>query len=511
MSNDKTKSECFRIKISQDQLSASLIIETHADSTHLTEERIDAACADRGLIAPQNRTKTIREGIEHFFAEETHESPHEVVIAKGRSPQHGEDGYLLFEPGLDPFQEEPQQESQDDTDDGAEEAIDFYNQSAFTIVMKGQVIGKMIEPTEGVDGFDVTGKVLAARNGRALDLKVDSTILLDREHRLVSQANGIIDYHGGRIRILEELDISENVDFSTGNIDFPGDVSVGKGIKDRFRVKVGKSLVVRELVEAATLICAVDCTLQRGMAGRGKGNITTGRDLCATFVDNSTLLVGRDLIVAKEIGACRSNVSRYVSSPTAALVGGELIVAQRCELAQIGSESGVKTLIALGRHHEVDALARKLGDLLPDALIVANRLRKRRETMATQGTNLSAEQTEELTNAQRAASDAEGRVSRIRSGLERLWTTHRENTNAELVVTKVLYSGVQVAIGGFMATIKENLKGPVRIWLAKGEPQVGDLDGACSPLSSVASVEECDRFPDLQSLAEPPNNMANAA
>ena len=508
MSNDKIKSECFRIKISQDQLSASLVIEPQADSTWLTEERIDAACADRGLIAPQNRTKVIREALETFFAEETHESAHEVVIAKGRSPQHGEDGYLQFEPGLDPFEQEPESTTEDDEGD---DAVDFYNQSAFTIVMEGQVIGCLIEPTEGVDGFDVTGKVLAARNGRALDLKVDSTILLDREHRLVSQASGIIDYHGGRIRILEELDITDNVDFSTGNIDFPGDVSVGKGIKDRFRVKVGKSLVVRELVEAATLTCAVDCTLQRGMAGRGKGAITTGRDLCATFVDNSTLLVGRDLIVAKEIGACRTCVSRRVSSPTAALIGGEMIVAQSCELAQIGSESGAKTIIALGRHYEIDGLARKLAELLPEALSASNRLRKRRETIATQGTNLSAEQTEELTNAQRAASVAEARVSRIRSGLERLWTTHRESTDTELVVSKVLYSGVRVAIGGFLATIKEDLKGPVRIWLDKGEPQVGDLEGAGAPLSTVASVEECDRFPDLQSLAEPPNNMANAA
>ena len=62
-----------------------------------------------------------------------------------------------------------------------------------------------------------------------------------------------------------------------------------------------------------------------------------------------------------------------------------------------------------------------------------------------------------------------------------------------------------------MATIKEDLKGPVRIWLAKGEPQVGDLDGGGVPLSTVASVEECDRFPDLQTLAEPPTNLANAA
>ena len=507
MSSEKIKSECFRIKVSQDQLSASLVIEVHADSAHLTEERIDAACADRGLIAPQNRTKTIREALETFFAEETHESAHEVVIAKGRSPQHGEDGYLLFEPGLDPAAEEPETR----TDGKADGAVDFYNQSAFTIVMDNQIIGRLVDPTAGVDGFDVTGKVLAARNGRPLELKVDPTILLDREHRLVAQASGIIDYHGGRIRILEELDIADNVDFSTGNIDFPGDVSVGKGIKDRFRVKVGKSLVVRELVEAATLTCAVDCTLQRGMAGRGKGTITTGRDLCATFVDNSTLLVGRDLIVAKEIGACRTYVSRHVTSPTAALVGGEMIVGQRCELAQVGSESGVKTLIALGRHHEIDGLARKLADLLPDALSSANRLRRRRETISTQGTNLSAEQAEELTSAQRAASEAESRVSRIRSGLERLWTTHRENTKPELVVSKVLYAGVQVAIGGFLATMKEDLKGPVRIWLAKGEPQVGDLEGACSPLSTVASVEACDRFPDLQTLAEPPASMSNAA
>lgn len=510
MSGDKSRKECFRIKISQDQLSVTLVIEPHADAALLNEDMIDAACADRGIIAPQTRTMAIREALNAAFSATARESGHEAVIVKGRPPQHGEDGYLTFEPGLDPF-EEPAEAPVQREPESDDESVDFYNQSAFTIITAGQVVARLYEPTMGVDGFDVTGKQLAARNGRPLEIKIDPSIHVDRDNRLVSQTCGIIDYHPARIRILEELVISDNVDFSTGNIDFPGDVIVGKAVKDRFSVKVGKSLVVRELVEAATLTCAVDCTLQRGMAGRGKGAITTGRDLCATFVDGSTLLVGRDLIVSKEIGACQVRVSRFVTSPTAALMGGELIVAQRCELAQVGSESGAKTLIALGRHHEIDELARLLADdLLADALAQVNRLRKRRETSESQGANLSAEQSAELAHLQRAASEAEGRVSRIRSGLERLWTTHRENTTAELLVNKVLYAGVHIAIGPFLAVTKEDLKGPIRIWMSNGEPLVGELEGPGNPLSTVASVEASDRFPNLQALAEPPN-LANAA
>jgi len=496
---DDPNNETFRIRISQDHLSAHLVIEPGVDAGQLSADRIDASCADRNLVSSKERMGLIREAIERYV-EESPKTTFEVEIARGRPPQHGTDGHVAFEQGLDP-REEPERPEPDEAIEGS---VDFYSQSAFTIVAQGQRIGRLVDPTEGVDGYDVTGKPLGAKDGRPLELKTDTSVTLDRDQRIIAQTSGIIEFAGGRLRVLDTLHIGENVDFSTGNLDFPGDVVIGGGVKDCFRVRVGGSLTVRELVEAATLTVATDCTLHRGMASRSKGSLTTGRDLCATYVDNATILVGRDLIVAREITGCTAQVSRKVASPSAVMVGGTLTAGDRCELGQVGTESGSKTTLVLGRLPEVDDLATRLSEMLPEADKRFKRLMKQRETLLALGPNLSAEQAEELATLHRTVPEAEDRIARIRSGLERLWSTHQANTRAELVVEKVLHAGVRICLGGFEATMKQDVRGPVTIRLVDDMPSIQRGEGSGEALSTVATVVSSDSFPDLKRLAEPP-------
>ena len=55
-------------------------------------------------------------------------------------------------------------------------------------------------------------------------------------------------------KVSNTLEIDQNVDFSTGNIDFPGNVIVHRSVKDCFTVKARDDIEVRGLIEAATLI-----------------------------------------------------------------------------------------------------------------------------------------------------------------------------------------------------------------------------------------------------------------
>lgn len=519
MGVDSSNIPGIRIKVSADNLVACLVIDPDADVESISEDQIDALAADRNFIAGADRSRIIREFLE-ASADAPRDEPIETVIARGRAPEHGVDGHILFEPGLD-----PNEHVESDAHQGGQpaprhpepnpspgEAVDFYNQSAFTVVSPGQPIGRIVEPTPGADGFDVTGKPIAAKAGRQLDVAIEDSILGERDGRLISQASGIIEYAGSRLRVLSELNIAGNIDFSTGNVSFPGDVNVAKGVKDCFSVHVGGSLVVRELVEAANICVAVDTALQRGMAARAKGSLKTGRDLTVNYLDNAEIVVGRDLHVIKEISACNVQVGRRIIGPTAAIVGGQVVAGHRCELGQIGSESGTRTWLTLGRLTELDHLAIKIAALQPACERQAARTRKRLETISTLGPNLTPEQAQELAALQFAAPDAEAWVGKIREALERMWQTHRDNTLAELIVNKLLYAGVRLSIGRYEALITQDLKGPLRIAVdASGEPRIGDParnDGAS--LKTVATLVESDAMPDLKSLAERSQSRAAA-
>jgi uncharacterized protein (DUF342 family) len=517
MGGDHDSPAGVRIEVSPDHQTATLVIEPGIDPARLGAEVIDAQAADRGIVGSSERARIIREAID-AYAEHEGTEPFERVIARGRPPQHGADGHIEFEPGLDPNEppgepEAPTDRADPNEDADADDAIDYYSQSAFTVVSPGQLIGRLVEPTEGVDGFDVLGKALAAKAGRAYEVKTDESVVLDRDLRLVAQRSGIIEFTGSRLRVLDELHIDANVDFSTGNIAFPGNVTVAVGVKDRFKVRVGGSLVVRELVEAASLTAAVDCTLHRGMAARGKGSLKTGRDLSANYLDNTTVIVGRDLHVLKEIASCTTTVSRRVESDCAALIGGILTVGSTCRLGQVGSEAGVRTTLVLGRIKEIDDLAERLVALRPDYITRAARGRHRLETLAAAGSNLSPEQVEEAARLQAATSEAETGLTRIREAMERLWNTHQENTAAELIVSKMMYAGTVLHLGGRRVRITQDLIGPVELRLdAEGAPTL--VEGGKQPprsLEEVAEVEESERHPDLRALIEPPDPTARAA
>ena len=517
MGGDQESPSGVRIVVSPDHQTATLVIEAGIDPARLSAEIIDAQAADRGIVGSSERARIIREAVEQY-ADHEGADPFERVVARGRPPQHGTDGHIEFEPGLDPNEPHADPEPPDAGEDladptDADEAIDYYSQSAFTVVSPGQLIGRLIEPTEGVDGFDVLGKVLAAKAGKPYEIKTDESVVLDRDRRLLAQRSGIIEFTGSRLRVLDELHIDSNVDFSTGNIAFPGNVTVALGVKDRFKVRVGGSLVVRELVEAASLIAAVDCTLHRGMAARGKGSLKTGRDLSANYLDNTTVVVGRDLHVLKEIASCTTSVSRRVESESAAVIGGILTVGSTCKLGQVGSEANVRTTLVLGRLPELDDLAARLTDLRPAYLHRATRGRRRLETLAAAGSNVSPDQIEEAARLQSATAEAETGVARIRDAMERLWDTHRENTTPELIVTRMIYAGTAIHVGAVRLLITQDLAGPVEIRAdEQGTPVLVERARQASrTLEEVATIEESDRFPDLNALITPEEPPAKAA
>ncbi len=62
------------------------------------------------------------------------------------------------------------------------------------------------------------------------------------------------------------------MDFSTGNIDFEGDVRVLKGIRDIFEVRATGNIEVGGLIEASTIDAGGSVFAKGGMAGaRGVG------------------------------------------------------------------------------------------------------------------------------------------------------------------------------------------------------------------------------------------------
>lgn len=463
----------LQVIVAKDAQSAELSIPPNLSAEQMTVEALTAALQ----TAQVEITPAVTEALERIASEPRCESPPcRVVVARATPPVHGVDGrveWLVDEGSPAPVDEHGN--------------ICFYEQSAFTMVTAGQVLGRVVPPTQGVEGRDVFGKPIAAKNGQPADPKLDETISHDENADLVAQIAGVFTRKGPKPTIRELLEVQGCVDFSTGNINFDGEVSVRGGVRDLFRVVATGRIEIRGLVEAATVECEGDLILAGGMAGREHGLIRAGGSVTARHLSASRLIVRGDLNIDKEMMGCHATVSGRVLCPKGSILGGRLVCSREWNVAVFGSQAGVETIIELGSLPLLRARVTKLDDVIDQHLHVLRTLVGEREAVARQSARPGSRVGERL----RAVTAEMHRVN------EELKVARHEREEAEALiadlkaftgtVTKCLHAGTIFAVGRRLLRVYMDVLGPLQITVAEsGQILVHPEDAAAIPLDKIA-------------------------
>lgn len=425
----------------------------------------------------------------------------EAVVATGSPPEHGQDGRLEFAPGFDPREktsgvgardhkhDDPEHEHKEQPADDEDSPVDHYSRSGFLMVHEGDRIGKLVAATAGEPGETVDGKSIAPKSGKPLALKMDESIAQEEDGALIAQVDGVLHFDGSRLRVLTELVIDEYVDFSTGHVDFPGDVRVRKGVRDCFHVHADGDLRVEGLVEAAEISSDHTMHLTGGVSGRHKARVVCARDLHARYLDAADVRVGRDLIVDKEVNDCKVDVGGAIASPACAIVGGEVYACRGVEVAIIGQDDA-RTEVSVGQSRDLLEVQRAADATLGRVQDDLTPAQREYDALMKNMAKLTPMQAERLTELQYQISVRRDQAAKINQALERLGEVAEQYVKPALVVHKRLYSGTRLRVGRFVAKIRADLKGPIRIESPGGKPPIiTDLTSNSSrELSDVAQV-----------------------
>ncbi len=399
-----------------------------------------------------------------------------AVLARSRAPVDGEDGRVEWI--VD------RQDTPDDAD------TSYYDRHTYVTVSAGQVIAQVHEPTTGEDGVDVRGKAIPARVGKPVSIQIDESILRDGTGKLIAQAAGVLNRNGDRISISEQLEIDEYVDFSTGNIEFDGDVLVRKGVRDCFVIRASGSVEVAGLIEAATIECGQDLKATGGFAGRERGRAVVGRHLLGKYFDNIEATVRGDLIADREIINCDLVIDGELRSPHAAIIGGRVKAVGVSLVGTLGSEGHVPTHVILGTVPRLEPFTAQL-DVLVGEL-----------TRKTQKLEADLAQLKEHTKRRATAADKEREtelifeimtgqehLTRARCALEALQQRIRDYRKVDLTVDRKIHSGVILSVGDRSFTLQDEIRGPVRVFeTGRGEVvfKVGEAEPR--PLAQIADL-----------------------
>lgn len=143
--------------------------------------------------------------------------------------------------------------------------VDFKSIGNINVVKKGDIIAVRRKGTSGEDGFDVTGKVLKCKPAKQVKLKAGNGCILKDEDTAQAAIDGKPSIKNGVYYVYQVHEVNGDVDISTGNISFIGDVVIHGSIREGMKVECGNDLIVDKEVERANL--------------NAKGNITIGQTI----------------------------------------------------------------------------------------------------------------------------------------------------------------------------------------------------------------------------------------
>ena len=229
--------------------------------------------------------------------------------------------------------------------------VDYAALNLIHNVKEGQEICRLIRPTEGEPGRTVLDQEIPAKSGKSVPLpKGRNTEISEDGDVLVALTSGHVEFTGRSFQVKPVLDIPGNVDFSTGNIKFLGDVNIKGDVLTGFTVRAMGSIWVGGVIEAgSTVEAGGDLTVVKGILGDGTTTVRAQRCIFSKYIENATIYVRENLQTDAIInGSIYCDGEVLVRSGRGSIMGGKVWAAEMVSASTVGSKSECRTSIILG-------------------------------------------------------------------------------------------------------------------------------------------------------------------
>ncbi len=263
----------------------------------------------------------------------------ELVAAYGKDPVDGKDAEIVYD--FDISEGNKFEESEDGT-------INFRNLNNVINVKKDAVLCHIIPPLAGKDGTDVYGNPVKYRPGRNVSFNYgNNTYISEDGLKLLASTDGCVEYKNEKV-FVESVYRVNNVDNSTGNIDFIGSVVINGDVKAGFSVAAKGDIKIRGMVEGAYIKSDGEVVISKGMNGMGKGSIYAKGNVTSKYIENASIVsekcIYAEALINSDVKAGESIILR---GSNAAIIGGASQAEDMIYAKTIGSKTNPETNITI--------------------------------------------------------------------------------------------------------------------------------------------------------------------
>ncbi|MFW5848761.1 MAG: flagellar assembly protein A [Spirochaetota bacterium] len=365
----------------------------------------------------------------------------------------------------------------------ADGRADFRNQDRITTVSQGTEVARIRPPADkDREGWDVLGAKLSPDTAEAVEVEAGQNVAIREEpggsRLLVAEIDGELVFEQNRFEVRAAHAVNGDVDLHTGNVRFPGNVTVKGSVRTGFYVMAQGGIQVGELVEAALLSADGDILVNQGVKGGGKAVLRTKGTVGVTFAEQATILAVGNVQAKNSLVHCqvKSNGKVRMVGDKGSVVGGRIRAREGLETYNLGSERGAKTMVEFGQNY-----------LIADKIESEER---EMEKLKREITRIDMEMKDIERSGTRAALDKlHARKLQLLKLLERRGLqvfTYRErfeeHHDSQIVVKGTIYPGVTIETHGRVWEITEPKKNVVITF----SPETGRIEERSASKQAVA-------------------------
>lgn len=423
------------ITISEDQMEAKFVLHPpkHGGALlteHQMREQIAATGISTGII-----DSVILSSIRNpeFFIPQ--------IFAKGTPPIPGKDGEIRLH-----FRSDNKPKLEEDEHG----RIDFKDIHIIQSVKPGALIAEKIPPKKGEYGKTVTGNIIPYPEEKIVNWILGPNVE-ESDNKLYAKIAGRPVYSPiGEIRVDEVIQL-EAVDYSTGNIDFPGTIIVEEKIGDGFSLTTSGSIIIKNSVGKAFLKAKGDIVISGGFMGRGEGYIESEGNIYAKFVEQGKVTASGSIFVEEAVmhSELSAKDTIRVEGGRGEIIGGTLIAGNQVACTKLGAVVETKTKLAIGTPPDLLEELNRMKKDIAEKEVTLHKVQLTLTKLAekSQKKELTLEEKDSLTKLKEANDKLTKFLETQSKQFEFALSSFEPNKNASVFAEREVFPGVELTFG----------------------------------------------------------------
>lgn len=328
--------------------------------------------------------------------------------------------------------------------------VDFWERLERRAVRSGEPLLRVVHPAEGEPGANVFGVEIAPAKPAKVKVRCGKGVEMSEVEgaTLYSAAlDGRVRWADGTIAVDDVYAIRGDVGLETGNIHHTGTLVIEGDVNAGATVEADGDIVVKGMIEAATILCGGSLTVAGGILGSKDTRIEAQGELQAKYISEADVRTGGNVTALNEIAHSRIRTRGKVDVSRGRIAGGETVALRGIHVAEAGASGSTRTLLVSGVDYTLsDKLEKRHQDLerlettLEKIELTLEKAKHRRDPVTPE---LKAKLAD-LVKKRKVVTAA---LEQERSTIERVTRTALADAVEEICIFDELWSGTTIQLG----------------------------------------------------------------